>query len=338
MESLYYEPSKPGSYGGIRPLIRYGGKGAKHWLTTQDAYTLHKPIRRIFPRRKTYAKGIQDLFQADLADMQQLSKYNDGHRYILTCVDVFTKRAFAVPLKDKRGITLAEAFEKIFAKAIPLMIQTDRGVEFLNRDVQNVFRKYNVKHYWSLNDDIKAACVERYNRTLKTRMFRYLTHHRTNRWIDILDDLVTSYNGTFHRSIGMAPDDVTFENVDAITKRLYPVKPEPKWKYRVGDTVRISKYKNVFQKGYLRNWTDEIFTVADCYPTHPVTYGLKDLAGEDIKGKFYEQELQKVNKTDSVYEVEKVIKTRKRNGKLEHYVKWMGYPEKFNSWTSDVFR
>jgi hypothetical protein len=136
----------------------------------------------------------------------------------------------------------------------------------------------------------------------------------------------------------MAPDEVTSENARIITERLYPVKPEPKWKYKIGDTVRISKYKNVFQKGYLRNWTEEIFTITQQYPTHPVTYGLSDLTGEEIKGKFYEPELQKVNKTDDVYEVERVIKTRKRGGKLEYYVKWKGYPDKFNSWTRDVFR
>ena len=338
---MYYEPAKPGSYGGVRPLIRYSGasvSAAKNWLSSQDAYTLHKPVRKVFPRRKTYAKGIEDLFQADLADMQQLSKYNDGYRFVLTCVDVFSKRGFGVPLKDKRDPTVANAFEKIFVEAMPAMIQTDRGAEFLNQHVQDVFRKYNIKHYWSLNDDIKAACVERFNRTLKTRLFRYLTHHRTSRWIDVLSDLIRSYNASFHRSIGMAPNDVTSDNKDLVTRRLYPVKPAPKWKFMIGDTVRISKYKHIFQKGYLRNWTDEIFTITDRFPTHPVTYGLKDLGGEEIKGKFYEQELQKVNKTDDVYEVEKIIKTRRRSGKVQYYVKWLGYPDKFNSWTSDVFR
>ena len=165
-----------------------------------------------------------------------------------------------------------------------------------------------------------------------------MTHKHTHRWIDVLDDIVLSYNRSFHRSIGMAPIDVTPQNEDEIRRRLYPIKPKPKWTLRIDDTVRISKYKHVFEKGYLPNWTDEIFTISVCYPTHPVTYGLKDLAGEDIKGRFYTQEIQKVNKTDDVYDVEKVIKTRKRLGKIEYLVKWKGYPEKFNSWTFDVIK
>jgi hypothetical protein len=340
MENVYYDSTKPGSYGGVRPLVRYSSANwlsAKNWLATQDAYTLHKPVRKIFPRRKTYAKGIQDLFQADLADLQHLSRNNDGYRFILTCIDVFSKRAFAIPLKDKRGTSVADAFEKIFAEATPVMIQTDRGTEFLAGPVQDVFRKHNIKHYWSLNDDIKAACVERFNRTLKTRMFRYLTHYRTNRWVDVLNDLVASYNETFHRSIGMSPKDVTPEKSELITKRLYPEKPPLKWKFDIGDTVRISKYKHIFEKGYSQNWTDELFKITERHPTYPVTYGLTDLAGESIKGKFYEQELQKVAKTDDVYRVEKILKTRKRNGQVQYLIKWLGFPDKFNSWTSDVY-
>jgi hypothetical protein len=86
MEVVYYDPSNPGSFGGIASLARQTRSSeVRKWLSTQDTYTLHKPVRRIFPRRKTFAKGIDDLFQADLADMQNLSRYNDGYRFILTC-------------------------------------------------------------------------------------------------------------------------------------------------------------------------------------------------------------------------------------------------------------
>lgn len=342
MESVYYEASNPGSFGGVRPLARYGGlpvKKVKGWLESQDAYTLHKPVVKNFPRRKTFAKGINDLFQADLADMRNISSYNNGFGYILTCIDVFSRYGFAVPVKDKRGSTVTAAFEQIFTKRVPNMMQTDRGVEFLNSQVQNLFRKHDIHHYFSMNDDIKAALVERFNRTLKSRLYRYMTSRRTNRWIDALDDVVKSYNLSRHRSIGIAPVDVTTENENEIARRQYPPKPPLKYTYDVGDRVRIVKYRRVFHKGYLPNWTEEIFVIAERYPTYPVTYGLKDLAGEDIRGKFYEQEIQKVTKSDDdVFDVEKVLKTRKRGGKVEFFVKWKGYPDKFNSWVTDVFK
>jgi hypothetical protein len=252
-------------------------------------------------------------------------------------VDVFSKRAFAIPLKDKRGPTLADAFEKIFSNVSPVLLQTDRGSEFLNVNVQAVLKKYNIRHYWSLNDEIKAACVERFNRTLKTRMYRYFTARHTNRWIDVLQPLIDSYNKSFHRTIGMSPNDVTADNAQQVAERMYPLKEVPKWKFQMGDTVRITVYKNVFVKGYIQNWTDELYSVAQRYVSIPVTYGLKDLAGEPIKGRFYEQELQKVVKTEEdEYIVEKVLKTRRRNGKLEHFVKWRGYADNFNSWTSSL--
>jgi transposase InsO family protein len=340
MNESYYDVNNVASYGGVRPLaLEFGTTSASNWLKTQDAYTLHKPLRKKFPRRKTFAKGINDLFQADLAEMQNLSRSNDSHRYILTCIDVFSKKAFALALKDKRGPTLAVAFEKIFSDTVPNMLQTDRGTEFLNSHVQAVFKKYNVHHYWSLNDDIKAACVERFNRTLKTRIYRYFTAKHTNRWIDVLQSLINSYNKTFHRTIGMAPNDVTSENAQQVAKRMYPLKVTPHFKFHLGDTVRITIYKHIFVKGYTQNWTEEVYTIIERHESNPPTYSISDLAGEEIKGRFYEQELQKVIKTeDDEYIVEKVLKTRKRNGQLEYYVKWRGYADNFNSWTTSLHK
>ena len=254
MNESYYDVTNPVSYGGVHRLAKqYGSKTASDWLKTQDAYTLHKPLRKKFPRRKTYAKGINDLFQADLVDMQSLSRSNDSYRYILTSVDVFSKRAFALPLKDKRGPTLADAFEKIFAETISNMLQTDRGTEFLNSHVQEVFKKNKVHHYWSFNDQIKAACVERFNRSLQTRMYRYFTARHTNRWIDVLQSLIESYNNSFHRTIRMTPNQVAPENAQQVAERMYPLKQPPKFKFQLGDTVRITLYKHIFVKGYTQN-------------------------------------------------------------------------------------
>jgi transposase InsO family protein len=144
MKATYYEASEPGSYGGIRALARYSGmpvKTVKGWLETQDPYTVHKPVAKKFPRRKTFSKEIDDLFPADLADMRNLASSNDGNSYILTCIDVFSRYAFAVPVKDKRGSTVAAACEKIFAERVPNMLQTDRGTEFYNVQVQELFKR-----------------------------------------------------------------------------------------------------------------------------------------------------------------------------------------------------
>jgi transposase InsO family protein len=338
MNDVYYDEKNAASYRGVYPLAReFGTKTASDWLKTQDSYTLHKPVRKKFPRRKTFAKGVNDLFQADLVDMQTMSRSNDSHRYILTCIDVFSKKAYALPLMDKRGPTLATAFEKIFSEMVPNLLQTDRGTEFLNSSVQAVFKKYNIHHYWSFNDDIKAAVVERFNRTLKTRMYRYFTARHTNRWIDVLPSLIESYNNAFHRTIGMTPNEVTSENAQQIGERMYPLKEMPHWKFQLGDTVRITVYKNIFVKGYIKNWSEEVYTIVERLVSTPPTYRLKDLSGEEIKGRFYEQEIQKVIKTpDDEYIVEKVLKTRRRNGLLEHFVKWRGYADKFNSWTTSL--
>ena len=338
MNEAYYDVANSASYSGVRPLARqYGTKPATDWLNTQDAYTLHKPLRKKFPRRKTFSKGINDLFQADLVDMQTLARSNNGHRYILTGIDVFSKRAFALPLKDKRGPTLATAFENIFSETTPTLLQTDAGSEFLNSHVQAVFRKFNVHHYFSQNFDIKAAVVERFNRTLKTRMYRYFTARHTDRWVDVLQDLIKSYNKAFHRTIGMAPNDVKADNEQEVGERMYKPKSQPHFKFQLGDTVRISIYKNIFVKGYKQNWTEEIYTISERHVSNPPTYSIKDLSDEPIKGRFYEAELQKVVKDDT-YIVEKVLKTRKRGGKVEHFVKWRGYADKFNSWTDSLHK
>ena len=147
-----------------------------------------------------------------------------------------------------------------------------------------------------------------------------------------------SYNNTHHRSIGMTPNKVNGDNEDVVRARLYPLKPKSyKWKYVVGDRVRISMQRQPFRKGYLGDWSEEIFKIKTRLPTSPVTYELKDLAGEPIKGKFYEMELQKVIKTDDErFDIDRIVKTGKRNGKIQYLVSWKGYPSKFNSWVDGL--
>ena len=194
----YTTPSAPGSFSAVENLKRYGDESygkVKRYLSNQDAYTLHKQRRIHFPRRKTYSKGIGDLYQADLVDLSNISRYNDSYRYLLTCIDVFSKKAWVIPLLSKSARHVTEAFEKILTSGDKChMLQTDKGTEFLNGIFQSMLKRHDIHFYTSENEDIKAAVVERFNRTLKTKMYRYFTFKNTWRYIDVLRDLVDSHN------------------------------------------------------------------------------------------------------------------------------------------------
>lgn len=337
LRDTYFDPSSPGSYGGVTALSRQTQTKrdvVKDWLSFQDAYTLHKQKRKRFQRRKTIVSGMDQQWQIDLVDIQGLKSQNDGMGYILTAIDVFSKMAYARALKNKTSKSIIAALDSIFESATPpKTIQTDKGSEFMNRAVQQYFLEKDIRHFTSENEDLKAAVVERYNRTLKSKMWRFFTHRGHNRYVDVLPKLVQSYNNSVHRSIGMRPVDVNLQNQEEVWNRLYgqPIKKTSP-KLKVGDRVRMTKYKGVFTKGYIGDWSEELFRVSAVLKTTPVTYKLKDDNDEDIIGSFYEQELQKVGEKTE-YEIESVLRERvnKRGGR-ESLVKWRGYNDTFNSW------
>lgn len=356
IESIYHDVKNPGSFGGIKPFARQSKlcykDAEKLYLSTDNAYTLHKQIRRKFPRRKTVVYGRGHLWQADLIDLSSLSNNNDGNKFILTVIDCFSRKAFARQLRNKTAVEVRNAFISILEEnqyVGPVYLQTDKGSEFLNSIFQDLLSRYQIKQYSSENEDIKAAIVERFNKTIKSRMFRYFTYTKSSRYVDKLQDFVYSYNNSYHKSIKMSPEKADTGNYDGlIFETLYPTaspKKKIKWKFNIGDKVRISKYRNnIFEKGYVSKWTTELFVIDSRYTTDPVTYGIKDLTGESIKGKFYSQELQLVLKDDvvafdsDVYQIERIIKTRfnKRLRKKEYFVKWLNYPLSQASWTSDI--
>ena len=200
---------------------------------------------------------------ADLVEMQDLKKWHRGVRYLLKVVDVLSKYAWVEPLKDKTGKAVAAAFERILKQAKgrqPLRLQTDAGKEFYNRVFQNLKTRQNI-HYFSTSVDTKASAVERFNRTLKERMYRYFTARNTYRYVDVLPHLAQGYNATKHQSIGMAPRGVTLAEERQVWQRLYckrlSRRVRPKWK--PGDRVRLQKQHRPFEKGYFPGLTEEVF-------------------------------------------------------------------------------
>lgn len=290
---------------------------------------LHKPARKNIKRRRIVVKSIDDLWQADLAEMGNYAKDNRHFKYILVVIDCFSKFVWAKPIKNKSGPEVTKAMDVIFkeSKRTCNNLNTDQGTEFYNVHFKALMKKHNVNHY-STYTVKKAAIVERVIRTLKERLYKYFSLNGSYRWIDVLEDIVKEYNNRCHRTIGMKPIDVNKANEKQILNSTYShIKLAPPHRYKVGDIVRVSKNKHVFSKGYTPNWTSELFKIVKVQITNPTTYLLEDMNGRPVRGGFYEQELQKT-KTPDVYLVEKVL--RRRGKKV--YVKWLGFDASHNSW------
>jgi len=258
------------------------------------ANELHTPALKSFTRRRTLTFGIDDLWQTDLVEMHELSSKNKAVNYILTVIDTFSKFAFAVPVKNKTGVLVTEAFESLLKERQPKNLQTDEGKEFFNGTFKKLMNKHDINHYHTFSDK-KAAIVERYNRTLKGRMWKKFTELNTHNWFDMLDDLIDSYNASYHRTIKRAPVEVNKINEDEVRELINKSnKPKVSKKIlKVGDIVRISKAKGIFAKGYKFNWSEELFKIKKVLATNPVTYHVEDMSGEELKGCCYNEELMK---------------------------------------------
>ena len=307
LKKIYYDPSHPAGYGSISNLLQAARARRKNvtlaqverWLQGQDAYTLHRKINRRFPQRKFVSKGLNHIWQADLVDMQAIQKENAGRRYLLTVIDVFSRRASAKAIKSKQPHHVIEAFSQILreAAAQPKFLHVDRGREFTNQQFRNFLEKKCIVLYHTFNPEIKCSIVERWHRTLKDHMFRYFTAKNTLHYLTILPKLVSAYNRKKHRSLGVAPKDVTRRNEKSFWEKQYGAylrQRAKKYQLKINDTVRITLLKRPFQRGYERGWKREVFRIVDRFPTHPPTYKLSDLNNKVLEGTFYEQELGKV--------------------------------------------
>jgi len=273
--------------------------------------------------------GIDKIWAADLVEMQAFLKFNRGFRYLLTLIDVFSKFGWMLPLKDKTGKSVADRFKEIFkkSKGKPEKLWTDKGREFYSKHANEL----GVKLYSTENEE-KSSVAERWNRTMKEKMFKYFTANNTDKYIDVLDDFVERYNNTRHSSIKMTPVEASKrENEVRVYRTLYPdlTRRPMRAKFKIGDKVRIQKKKGLFEKGFTPNWTEEVFTVSKIKRTNPVTYEITDYNDEEIQRNIYKQELQKTSQ--EVYRIEKIV----NKGKTRSLVKWKGYPESFNSWVDN---
>ena len=230
---------------------------------------------------------------------------------MLTVIDVFSKYGWIVPLKDKKTESVSSAFDRIFKKSKrkPEKLWTDKGSEFISKHFKDFLKRHSIILYHTQNEE-KSSIVERWNKTMKNKMWKIFSANNNTVYWDKLDKLVDDYNNTYHSSIKMSPTEASKkENEKQVFTNLYEdeiyLKPK-KPKFSIGDKVRISKYKRrVFDKGYTPNWTEEVFVIDKVNLTKPVTYHVVDLLGEKVEGSFYEKELQKAKQ--QTFRIEKLL-------------------------------
>ncbi|KAL3105900.1 hypothetical protein niasHT_028344 [Heterodera trifolii] len=307
LEFLYKDLSSPVAFTSVEPLLREARKtqpkinriDVQNYLASQRTYTLHRQAKRRYRRLPTLAPGLHTEWQADLAIFDRLAKQNSGYKYLLVCIDTLSRQVFVEPVKTKTSTNMIIAFGRIFkrSKYIPWKVLTDQGKEFTARAVQHFFRAKDIEHFCMLTSpQFHAGMAERANRSIKERVYRYFTERNTYKWIDVVQDIVRAINHSPNSTIGMCPADVNFKNAEALRQKLHNAaenvgRRQPR--YRVGDRVRIEKYKHVFQKGYLPRFTNELFTVTEVHTERsPVVYRLRDDHNEIISGTVEQQFVQ----------------------------------------------
>jgi len=355
LKECYNTPGHPIAFAGVNVIYQYykpylSIPDIENVLSSIENYTLHREYHSN-QRNPSYSHFKRYQFQCDLVDIRSLSKYNDGVNYLLTCIDTFTRYAFVRLLTTKHGKPVTDAFKDIIREAIepPKMVVLDRGTEFYNQHFEQFCRDNGIALY-SPDSSIHGAYIERFNRSLQQIIYKYMTEHETNRFIDykneeglivpLMPRFLATYNNRKHRMIGTTPyiaENVPDSHLDIRTRmtKYYEKIKNKKPKFVVGDYVRIAKIGGKFARGYNERSSQEIFKIHNITTNLKIPmYVLSNYRGDEIiKGKFYQHELTKVD-TD-IFRIEKILRRRNYKGKQQLYVKWKGFDDSYNSWINE---
>ena len=362
LEAIYYDPKNPASYGGVDKVHRYvksqgkkiTRKTIKTWLLGQPVYTSHKPVRRRFKRLEVVAPRKWYQFDTDTINMVSFKTQNKGWSYIMVAIDVVSKFCWTRPMKTLTGKEAVKVVKDMFTDPggrKPTNVRSDKGSEYVNHQMKRYMEANGINHFTTLNET-KANMAERFIRTLKTRITKYMHKKHSAEWVSVLGDITSAYNHAYHRTIRMTPtralatDDVTlWNNIHppppppakrvANSSRRAPFRKKP-YALEVGDKVKLFFMRAAFAKDYDSKWTDEVFYVATRSISEGIAqYTLKSWQNDPVEGHFYKEELQKIELPEgdeTVYNIEKVIKRRTKRGRKEAYVKWEGWAKAFNTW------
>ena len=318
LQKLYTNLKLPSSLASLEKLKKASKLPksiVKKFLESNRTYSLHKPARKFYPRRPTLAREPEYQWQSDIAILKKFSSYNGGYGFLLFVIDVYSRFGFIRPLKRKSGIEVTAQFEDILisSKRRPLNLQTDLDKSYMGKDFQRLLHRYNIKHFQT-KSELKATLVERFIRTIVTKIYKLMSLRQSYKYIDQLKNIVRAYNSSVHSSTGVAPAHVDNSKKLQIWIKQHSknVKVPSEPKFKNGDNVRISRYKRLFRKGYLPQFSEELFTVANVNRGTPNTYSLLDLSGRRIQGIFYEQELTAFPVTKhTTFLIDKILKAEK---------------------------
>ena len=288
--------------------------------------------------------GIDVQFDADLANLVPYADANNGFKYLLAVIDIFSRYAWVEPLKNKSANEIIKAFKKIFKSGrIPKTIRSDAAKDFTSKEFKKFLKEKNI-HHFTTHTEKQANYVERFIKTIKSKIFRYIIETNNSRYIDKLQDIVKSYNNTWHSGIKSEPINVTKANEGRLWWQMYWPKEKyikkekqnnvnKKFKFKVGDRVRISYLRSSFQREYNTKWSNEIFEIYRRYMSDNIPkYKLQDWFKEKVEGPFYQQELQKVNNpSEYLFNID-TVKNYKGTGRNKTVrVSWKGWPKKFDT-------
>jgi transposase InsO family protein len=308
-------------------------------LQTFPSYTRHRRVSRRFVTGKVISGGFMETLQADLMDVSRYSRWNNGFKFILVVLDVFSKRAFVQPLKRKSATPKAFKLMLPDFPQQPLYLHVDRGTEFYNAEMRQLLQENAITMY-STHSVYKANMAERLIRTLRKRLARYFEHYGTWRWIDYLQPMINNYNNTVHSATKLKPTSVGLHNQKELWQKLYmtDVPDAGPVKFKPGEFVRISKSRTAFTKEAYDMYSEEVYAVTRVCPGPPIYYRIADMTGEVIEGRFYNNELTKTVRPER-FVIEKVLRRNIiKDGVRHHFVSWRGYPASFNCYVkaSDV--
>lgn len=371
LNQLYYDPAEPGSFSSAKKLfhaarrrgLKVSLKDVQQFLENQNTYSRHRPLKKRFVRRPTVTSGPNVQWQMDIIVLpRKWTAGAGGYNMVLTAIDIFSKKTYARALKTKGGVEVTAALNDILGSIpevnVPKKIQTDKGREFLNRNVRGLLAQHNIEMFTTEQEDMKASLIERFNRTLRQYIHRYDFAMKQGdgpvpQWHEVLPKLVDSYNSTLHSALDMTPNEVEDSNAHIIRDKLYEGtgryaphfvkayqldrKKMKLPKFKAGDLVRLSMQENIFTRGFTPNYSGEIFTVHKVNTdTYPFTYVLKDQGDkkggvEIIKGEAYEAQLQKVTSIPDVLKVQ-ILETDLKGKRVK--VHWVDWPDIYDRWIS----